>query len=495
MLNSSSLDKYQSSRVLVENNSGSSISSLKIVQLNGMGTVYPQVVLGSPAAPAFGLTVQSISNSGVGVIYTLGLIYDLNTSAWTPGTELYCDSSGSLVVNPVNAGDAPIAVCVNQNPLFGILYLFIQTNQYKGSLANNVVTNAKLSQMAPGTIKGNNGTSTANPIDLTVSQLTAMLTPAYAELHCFTGYSGSTQTGSYNQPYNTLQGAINAGIGLGIANVVILMHDSPTENVTINNWPNGLTIQGYTTTAKDSQTIKINGNVTLSGSTTRVRIKDIKIAYPGGTQPDLIDTSQGRNYFSNVDFGGGGGIQYTGSWARWHEFIDCTINGVVNIAGTPSAGSQVSMWRTRGAPTFTLNSSNVTLALYNNENLGTITQTAGSLLVDGGSGFVSSPAIISTANSPDTMNLLNVSLQISGTTFAQINKTGTAPYNISNVWRNESIDVLTGTRQGYGATSADQKYVPATPGNWSSPAPSDVKDAIDRIAALLVVLNSGTSIP
>ena len=501
MLNSSSLDKYQSSRVLVENNTGSTIPAFKVVQLSGMGTTYPQVVVGSPSSPAFGLTIKPVLNSSAAVVYCLGFVYGIDTSAWTSGTLLYCDASGNLATVPVSVGDQPIALCVNQDSVSGILYVLVQTNQYHGSnvttltgdvtgsginsiattIPSHTIVNSKLAQMPANTVKGNNTAATADPIDLTIAQLTSMLTPSYVELHVFTGYTGP-QTGTYSQPFNTLQGAINSADPLTFANTIIYLHDSPNENIVINNLPNGLTIQAYATSVKDNQSIKLTGNITLSGSTTRVRFKDFKVAYPGGTQPDLIDQSQGRNYFSNMDFGGGGGIQYSSSWARWHEFVDCTINGNVSIAGSPSAGSQVSMWRTRGAPTFTLNSSNVTLALYNNENLGTITQTNGSLIVDGGSGFAPGSSIISTANSPDTMNLLNVSLQTSGSTFAQINKTGTAPYNISNVWRNDVTDILTGTRQVYGATSADQKYTPLTPNNWNPSAPANTKDALDLLS-------------
>ena len=62
------------------------------------------------------------------------------------------------------------------------------------TIANNAVTNAKLAQMATNTIKGNNTELTANAIDLTVTQATAML-------NAFVGDSDSGGTGVYERFY------------------------------------------------------------------------------------------------------------------------------------------------------------------------------------------------------------------------------------------------------------------------------------------------------
>ena len=175
------------------------------------------------------------------------------------------------------------------------------------------------------------------------------------------------------------------------------------ENLTVNNFANGLYISAFQPTPKDSQNIVVQGNLTISGSSTRVRVKDIKFAFPAGASPDLIDSSAGRNYHSNVGYEGGGGLSFTGSWARWHEFTDCTVSGPIAVGGTPAAGSQLSMWRTRGGATLQLTTANVSTLLVDTEGLGLVTHAAGPLSIEGG--FC--PAVASTANTPDTLTIAN----------------------------------------------------------------------------------------
>ena len=57
-----------------------------------------------------------------------------------------------------------------------------------------------------------------------------------------------------------------------------------------------------------------------------------------------------------------------------------------------------------------------------------------------------------------------------------------------------SGDLLTydGVQQLWVAAARDTSYAPATPSNWSAPAPTTIKEALDRLAALIKTLNSGT---
>jgi hypothetical protein len=320
---------------------------------------------------------------------------------------------------------------------------------------------------------------------LVAADLPPSVQPAfYTEWHVNGLYSGP-MTGSYNQPFNTIQAAVNAAQAYGGANSNVILHGTgTTENVVINNYTFNLQIGCFCRTAVDSQLFNLNGSITISGSSTRIRLVDFKVVVPGGASPDLIDSATGgRNYFSNMGFEGGGGIQFSGSWARWHEFTDCTVSGPISVAGTPAAGSQVSFWRLRGNPTLTLNATNAQVQMYDSFGGGNITQTAGVLLIDGGRNWPVGTVFASTTNGAgDLFQLTNANLETGAGTFVTVNKTGTSPYLISNVLYNETANTLNGTRVNQGASALDQRYVPATPGNWS-PTPASTKEALDQLAA------------
>jgi hypothetical protein len=122
MLALSGLDRYQPSRVLVENNTGADLSPLRAIRLDGMGLNYPQVELADPTTySTFGITTKNIFNGSVGQVTTVGIVYDLDTSAWADNDVLYSDASGNLSTTPLNPSDPAVAVVLKQDAVFGVL--------------------------------------------------------------------------------------------------------------------------------------------------------------------------------------------------------------------------------------------------------------------------------------------------------------------------------------------------------------------------------------
>ena len=114
-------DLHAPSSELVENNSGSTISVLKAVKFNGMGTLYPQIVLSNSAVDIMrGITQSSIANGSTGYITSLGLMNGVNTSAWAVGTILYADTSGNVTSTVINT---PVGSVLFQDAVNGIIYV------------------------------------------------------------------------------------------------------------------------------------------------------------------------------------------------------------------------------------------------------------------------------------------------------------------------------------------------------------------------------------
>lgn len=155
-----------------------------VKDVNGT-TIWDQLTYGASQVPLWGGTsagtpnAQTLTASGwtqaagqqVSFLVGAGLT---NTGATTMaingGTPLAVDLGTSALTGGELVAGAIITV--GYNATAGVLQVlsFVPT-----AIANNSITNAKLAQMPTKTIKGNNTGATANPSDLTTSQVNSML--------------------------------------------------------------------------------------------------------------------------------------------------------------------------------------------------------------------------------------------------------------------------------------------------------------------------------
>ena len=314
----------------------------------------------------------------------------------------------------------------------------------------------------------------------------------YHELHVNFDYTGVSDGSAY-APFKTIQAAVDAAAAPGRsgANTAIYLHPkintSISENVTIGAAVNNLFIKALAS-GVDAAQIVINGQFKITGTSVRVRLEGFQISSPSGTPCLVIDGSNGAHSFINMDFSGGGGVQFINTWKSWHQFVDCGITGNLSLGGTPSAQSIVTLYRLRGFCTPVVSHANATLSVVEAYSLAGLTHSAGNVSLV----RVTSPTANynSTASFPSLFAMLDSSMQKTDLSFAKINKTGNGLFLLSNVSRDESTDVLSGTRINFGATIADAKYVPSVSGSWSASVIS-AKTALDEVMAKAKTVESG----
>lgn len=145
-------DLHAPSNQTVENKTGSTIGALKVVRLNGMGTAYPKVALADPNIYVnFGITWDVIPNNKTGLIACFGFMFEVDTSAWAPFTNLYSDASGNLTTTPLGG---IVAQVVKQDADTGILYVVTEqadnVNSVSWRLEGNLGTDPLVNFLGTG---------------------------------------------------------------------------------------------------------------------------------------------------------------------------------------------------------------------------------------------------------------------------------------------------------------------------------------------------------
>ena len=192
--------------------------------------------------------------------------------------------NGSGNSTGVNTGDNAI------NTLYsGLVSNATHTGDVTGAttltIANNVVSNAKLAQMGANTFKANNTGSTANAIDITVAQAKTLLAISNTDV------SGlgtlSTQSGTFTS--------------IPQANITNLTIDLASKQTTLVSATNIKTINGNSLLGSGDLIISGGGSSNLNGLT------DVIITTPINGQTLSYD---GTNWVNNTLSGGGSGLSF-----------------------------------------------------------------------------------------------------------------------------------------------------------------------------------------
>lgn len=116
-----SRDLHSPSNELVENNTVLTITNLTCVTFLSIGTAYPAITAAVGGTDTVrGITQTDIASGATGFITSLGLMTNINTISWTPGTKLYCSNLGALTTAPIGL---PVGVVLKQHATTGVMYV------------------------------------------------------------------------------------------------------------------------------------------------------------------------------------------------------------------------------------------------------------------------------------------------------------------------------------------------------------------------------------
>ena len=298
----------------------------------------------------------------------------------------------------------------------------------------------------------------------------------------------TTGNGSRTNPYKTLQYTINTHCASSAHDVIYVDHSS-TEDLVFNNIQN-VTIIG--TGVLDSQQTSITGNHTISGTSARIRFKDITLIDAADDYIITYNGSSGSHTNQNVTLSVGAAdkaILFTGANSSWHAFYDCSIGGIVDCqSSVPTMSVTFSRQLSQD---FVLNMTNYTIV-----GLGScvfakqINHSFGYLGIDGLSQFSGTTTgnygIVSTAPaaSVSSISLKNVNMYNIGGYFSLINKTGDCPYVLDTVARDPDNDIFLAGTKGLveNAVDINGNY---TPSNYT-PADDSVTGHLEGIDDALI---------
>lgn len=432
----------QSQQVLVYNGTGATLTKGQVVYSNGAQGQRPTAALAlatsdATSARTLGIVAESIANGAEGWVTSLGIIENIDTSAFTAGAQLYLSgaTAGALTETkpyaPIHM--VYVARCIKSNASSGRLFVTVQ-NGYEMDELHNVsaqspanndglfynTTTSLWEKKSIVTALGYTPYNATNPSGYTTNTGTV----TSVDLTAGTGISVSggpvtssgaiTVTNSAPDQVVSLTGAGTTVVTGTYPNFTVTSNDSATGTVTSvggTGTVSGLSLSGSVTTS---------GNLTLGGTlsltsgnvTTALGYTPYDSANPTG----YITSSALTPYLTSA------------TAATTYQPLDGDLTAIAALAGTSG------IVRKTAADTYTLDtatyltgitSGQVTTALgftpYDASNPAGYTTNTGTVTSVGGTGTVNGITLTGTVTASGSLTLggtlsgVNLTTQVTGT--------------------------------------------------------------------------------
>lgn len=332
----------QEERVLVHNNTGSTLTDGQVVYITGSTGELPSVALASNTSEAtssvtLGVVTETIANGADGFITTSGVVHGLNTLGLTEGAALWLGTGGAFTQTK------PVA------PANSVLIGYVIKNSGgNGSIFVKIQNGSELEELHDVLI-----TSVANNQGLFYESSTGLWkNKTIAAVLGYTPYDASNPAG-----YTTNVGTVTSVAALTIdsagSDITSSVVDSTTTPVITLSIPDASTIaRGVVTngtqTFGGSKTFSgnlsvINGSISVSGNTTLTTSTGnttIAIAtgatVSGATKTINIGTSGLSGSTTTITIGSTAGTNAVAARGTWTFTGNITAASIIRSGGTSS---------------------------------------------------------------------------------------------------------------------------------------------------------------
>ncbi|NBP16600.1 hypothetical protein EBU95_19790, partial [bacterium] len=280
--------------------------------------------------------------------------------------------------NDANYITSAVANVISVNGATGVVSLEIPTatsdlSNDSGFITANVVGNL----LATGNITGNyilgNGSQLTGISYANISNTPPMVSPSY-ELHVAKNGNDTTGNGDVLNPYLT----IGKALAMATNTYKIIVHSgSYNEDIVINNL-DYITIASVDSGGISAFTPAIIGNLTVSGTSTSIAIKNV------GINQTITHSSSGSLFLTDLSLGQStniGTLNKTGSGYLSIQNCNLGIFSGLTLTNVNITGPGSVVFNNTQLAAVTVNNASAIVSIVNNSNTLSVTLTAGTLNV------------------------------------------------------------------------------------------------------------------